>query len=137
MIKIPRKVHAFEHPDMYSSEEFIDGKEQEAPAKYSRGGEFLENYMSGNPLEFGRRWFHLGDIYDVIYDIGEFFDYNMYTDKGIDWNRYEAMYEKSDKLIPAFNELPYGGIPAMVPLDGIPNDVKEGLIKKIKEDNLI
>lgn len=129
MIKIPKKVHQWEHPDMYSS--------ADDPAKYSRGGEFLENYMSSNPLEFGRRWFHLGDIYDVINDIGEFFQYNAYIDKGLNWNRNEALYEKSDKLIPAFKELPYGGIPAMHDLGFIPNEEKDKLIRKIKEDNLI
>ena len=129
MIKIPKKVHQWEHPDMYSS--------ADDPAKYSRGGEFLENYMSSNPLEFGRRWFHLGDIYDVINDIGEFFQYNTYIDKGLNWNPNEALYEKSDKLIPAFKELNYNGIPAMYELGMVPNEEKDKLIRKIKEDNLI
>ena len=40
-----RKFSLCEHPDMFASDD--------SDAKYSRGGEFLENLMSGNPLEFG------------------------------------------------------------------------------------
>ena len=57
-----------EHPDMYSSDDNT--------AKYSRGGEFLENYMCNSPIEFGRRWMGLGDVFDVINDLIEFFKYN-------------------------------------------------------------
>lgn len=129
MIRINRKVHKWEHPDMYTSDD--------TEAKYSRGGEFLENYMSGNVLEFCRRWFHLGDIYDVIGDIAEFFKYNDYTDKGLDWNRNEALYDKSDKLIPALEKTSYNGYPALIPLDDISNEEKQKLIEKIKGDCLI
>ena len=122
-------MHKWEHPDMYTSDD--------TEAKYSRGGEFLENYMSGNVLEFCRRWFHLGDIYDVIGDIAEFFKYNDYTDKGLDWNRNEALYDKSDKLIPALEKTSYNGYPALIPLDDISNEEKQKLIEKIKGDCLI
>ena len=65
-----------EHQDMYSSDDEI--------ARYSRGGEFLENLMCGNPLEFGRRWMGLGDIHQVIDDIREFYKFNEYTGKPMD-----------------------------------------------------
>jgi hypothetical protein len=61
---------------MYSSDDEI--------ARYSRGGEFLENLMCGNPLEFGRRWMGLGDIHQVIDDIREFYKFNEYTGKPMD-----------------------------------------------------
>lgn len=73
-----------EHQDMYSSED--------ETARYSRGGEFLENYMSGNPLEFARRWLGLGDVFQVLEDIREFYKFNGYTGRGIDYDNKEAVY---------------------------------------------
>ena len=65
-----------EHPDMYSSGDEV--------AKYSRGGEFLENMISGNVMEFCRRWMQLGDINQCMDDIREYFKYNPSYGRGID-----------------------------------------------------
>lgn len=73
-----------EHPDMYSSDD--------ETAKYSRGGEFLENMMSGNPLEFGRRWLGLGDVYQVLEDLKEFFEHNRYYGKPVDYDFRDTVY---------------------------------------------
>ena len=44
--------------------------------KYSRGGEFIENMVTDNFIEFCVRWFKLGTIQDVINDADEY--YNKY-----------------------------------------------------------
>lgn len=54
-----------EHPTMYSSEE--------ETFNYSRAGEFMENMISGNHLEFCKRWLHLGDFKEVVSDMREYF----------------------------------------------------------------
>lgn len=45
--------------------------------KYSRGGEFMENMVSDNLLEFCKRWFHLAGFNEIIEDMNEF--YKQYT----------------------------------------------------------
>lgn len=64
--ELPEPISYMEHPDMYSSDEDA--------VNYSRAGEFLENMMSGNHLEFCKRWLHLGDFKDVVHDMIEYFD---------------------------------------------------------------
>lgn len=67
----PNRVFSLnEHQDMYSSDDEI--------ANYSRGGEFLENLISNNPLEFCKRWMRLGDVHQVIEDMKEYFQFNGY-----------------------------------------------------------
>ena len=44
--------------------------------KYSRGGEFIENMVTDNFIEFCVRWFKLGTIQDVLEDADEY--YNKY-----------------------------------------------------------
>lgn len=73
-----------EHPDMYSSDD--------ETAKYSRGGEFLENMMCNNPLEFGRRWLGLGDVFQVLADLKEFFTHNRYYGKPVDYDFRDTVY---------------------------------------------
>lgn len=68
-IEIAETVSYNEHPDMYSN-----GDGEDAGVNYSRGGEFLENMMSGNHLEFCKRWLHLGDFKEVVHDMEEYFD---------------------------------------------------------------
>ena len=43
-------------------------------SKYSRGGEFLENMVTDNTIEFSHRWFHLGSIEELIDDIDEYYN---------------------------------------------------------------
>lgn len=90
MIHIDKKIHNDEHIGMYTSddEEYVT----EATSKYSRGGEFLENMMSDNVLEFGRRWMNLGDIYEVIDDIKEYYEFNNYHGRPIDYNINDAVF---------------------------------------------
>lgn len=84
-----KKISLNEHQNMYSSDDEI--------AKYSRGGEFLENLMSGNPLEFCRRWMMLGSIYDVLEDIREYYKYNKYIGKPLEYGNKDVVYYTKDK----------------------------------------
>lgn len=40
---------------------------------YNRGGEFIENLVTDNMIEFCHRWFKLSNITEMIGDINEFF----------------------------------------------------------------
>lgn len=84
-IEIKDKIHDQEHRYMYESDDISD-------SRYNRAGEFLENYMSGNVLEFCKRWMHLGDVYDVISDIEEYHNQYQYYGKPLDWNDKELIY---------------------------------------------
>lgn len=41
--------------------------------KYSRGGEFIENMVTDNIIEFCKRWFNLAGFSEVLEDIDEFY----------------------------------------------------------------
>ena len=84
-IEIKDKIHDQEHRYMYESDDISD-------SRYNRAGEFLENYMSGNVLEFCKRWMHLGDVYDVISDIEEYHNQYRYYGKPLNWNDKELVY---------------------------------------------
>jgi len=94
-IDIENKIHDNEHPDMYTSDDDA--------ARYSRSGEFLDNLMSGNILEFCRRWLSLGDIHDVLKDIEEYYKYNGY--RGRPMNLTEAIYFTTSKELMGAIEL--------------------------------
>lgn len=76
-IKIDNQVHKFENP--YHEE------------MYDRGGQFIEDLVTGNYLEFGRRWLHLASIRELLEDLEEYFStielpsrpVTIYTDNGI------------------------------------------------------
>lgn len=61
MIEMPEKV--YEHENVYN-------KDIEA---YSRSGEYLDNLISGNIIEFCKRYFHLAGYKEVIDDMIEYF----------------------------------------------------------------
>ena len=42
--------------------------------KYSRGGEFIENMVTDNIIEFCKRWFHLAGFNEILEDINEFYE---------------------------------------------------------------
>ena len=42
--------------------------------KYSRGGEFIENLVTDNHIEFCHRWFKLANITEMIDDVDEFYN---------------------------------------------------------------
>lgn len=54
---------------VYNNENYYHIEEE----KYSRGGEFIENMVTDNMLEFCSRWFHLGNISEVLFDMDEYY----------------------------------------------------------------
>ena len=60
-IEIPEKVY---------KDENAYGIEAE---KYSRGGEFIENMVTDNHIEFCHRWFHLANFTEMLDDIDEYY----------------------------------------------------------------
>lgn len=64
-IEMPDKV--YKHENSYQMQ------------NYSRSGEFIENLVTDNYIEFFKRWFNLGGIIDVLNDIDEYFssEYNL------------------------------------------------------------
>ena len=60
-IEIPNKVYKYEN--LYGIEE----------EKYSRGGEFIENMVTDNIIEFCNRWFNLADYQEFLKDIDDFY----------------------------------------------------------------
>ena len=54
---------------IYKDENYYHIEEE----KYSRGGEFIENMVTDNMIEFCHRWFHLGNITEVLDDIDEYY----------------------------------------------------------------
>lgn len=57
-IIINKVVHEGENPFKYD--------------KFARGGQFIEDFHSGNYIEFCNRWFHLGTYKDVLHDAEEY-----------------------------------------------------------------
>lgn len=57
-IDIPDKV--YDNENVYMNE------------KYSRGGEFIENLVTDNTIEFCKRWLHLAGFNELLEDIKEF-----------------------------------------------------------------
>ena len=58
-ILVKNKVHKYENP--YHNED------------YDRGGQFIEDLVTGNNLEFGRRWFNFASFREILGDIEEYF----------------------------------------------------------------
>lgn len=71
-LNIEDKVYEFENP--YSIEESL----------YSRGGEFIENLVTDNIIEFCRRWLHFAGIKEFIDDINEYFCNKSFNNRYMD-----------------------------------------------------
>ena len=74
-ILINDKVHKYENP--YHNED------------YDRGGQFIEDLVTGNSLEFGKRWFNFAGFREMLEDIDEYYQMNIpiinnrvYDDRG-------------------------------------------------------
>ena len=44
---------------------------------YDRGGQYIEDLVTGNALEFGRRWLQLATFKDLLADVEEYFQYHI------------------------------------------------------------
>ena len=47
--------------------------------KYSRSGEFIENMVTDNEIEFCKRWFHLAGFNELLEDANEYFEGKMFS----------------------------------------------------------
>lgn len=89
-----------EHQDMYTSDEQV--------SKYCRAGEFLENMMSGNHLEFCKRWLHLADFRELEEDMREYFDgKNHIPSAPIDWEPNTVIYQSNSDMKDVLTFDPY------------------------------
>ena len=68
-IEIPEKV--YENENQYC-------KSEEDAQKYSRSGEFIENMVTDNEIEFCKRWFHLAGFNELLEDANEYFVNKMF-----------------------------------------------------------
>lgn len=62
--------------------------------KYSRGGEFIENMVTDNSIEFCKRWLHLAGIMEFIEDMKEYESKLLY---GAQYNN--GYYKKDGKFV--------------------------------------
>lgn len=62
-ILIDDKVHKYENP--YHNKD------------YDRGGQFMEDLVTGNPLEFCKRWFGFASFKEILQDIEEYYRMNI------------------------------------------------------------
>lgn len=44
---------------------------------YDRGGQYIEDLVTGNALEFGRRWLQLATFKELLADVEEYFQYHI------------------------------------------------------------
>ena len=82
-ILIDDPVHKYENP--YHEE------------MYDRGGQYIEDLVTGNALEFGRRWLHLANFNELLMDIEEYF--NTHIPMG---NRQYNMYDITTGMMKPF-----------------------------------
>lgn len=126
-IDIPEPVSYNEHYDMYVSDD--------TPAKYRRGGEFLENMMCiNNVLEFCKRWLHLASISEFIDDAKEYFNNNT-PFKPLNKSYTDAIHDTRKDNKPVMGEIHYNGIRQSIKiLDSWQNIVdKDKLMTKVEE----
>ena len=119
----------YENENMYNVEK----------EKYSRSGEFIENMVTDNEIEFCKRWFHLAGFNELLEDANEYFEGKMLSNM----NYIQAINSYGDTLecpiIPTANkgivqpiifDESYTGI--IQPLQfKIPQEMK-GLVDKIE-----
>lgn len=65
--------------------------------KYSRGGEFIENMVTDNHIEFMHRWFGLASIEELLNDIDEYYAHYGYG------NYSEMYYNRHCPILPVIN----------------------------------
>lgn len=105
--------------------------------KYSRAGEFIENMVTNNEIEFCKRWFHLAGFNELLEDANEYFANKMFSNM----NYIQAINSFGDTieapLIPTsnngkINPLVFGFNSVINPLEfEIPNNSKD-FIERIK-----
>ena len=69
-------------------------KSEEDVQKYSRGGEFIENMVTDNEIEFCKRWFHLAGFNELLEDANEYFANKMFSNMSY----IEAINSYNDRI---------------------------------------
>lgn len=132
-IIIDKDISELEHHDMYTSQD-----EETDISRYSRGGEFLENLMTGNMIMFFNKWFKLATFTELLSDMEELIPQNKNIDSNVrnaivfstvgykDAIQFVDKYYNPDR----FNE-------TIRFIDKLNSKEKENLINKIKENVLL
>jgi hypothetical protein len=76
--------------------------------KYERGGEFIENLVTDNIIEFCSRWLHLADFTEFLEDMNEYYasrsfaaDTTIYATHYFDGIKYvNVPIQKTDIIVP-------------------------------------
>lgn len=65
--------------------------------KYSRSGEFIENMICDNHIEFCNRWFHLANVKEMLNDLNEYC--SIYIPNFSSDGQFETYAVKDNKMI--------------------------------------
>lgn len=82
---------------------------------YSMSGEFIENLVTNNLVEFCKRWLHLGGVKEVIEDLQEYRENNLRSFSSIKNNFTDYRYIDGKLIIVPFYDL--GGQTAIKPFE--------------------
>lgn len=96
-IIVPEKV--YDHENVYGTD----------PERYSRGGEFIENMVTDNHIEFCHRWFKLANVEEMLEDIDEFFNplgYGKFSEILNDNTVYHPIKPSASNVITVVRETP-------------------------------
>ena len=74
-------------------EKVFDQENRFCDDKYTRGGEFIENIVCDNIIEFSNRWLHLGTFSDLLNDIKEYYVIAFDTTYGYKYLFNDYIYE--------------------------------------------
>lgn len=131
-IIIDKQVSKYEHTDMYTAHD-----EEDDISRYSRGGEFLENIMSGNMITFFHKWFNLANFSELIEDMKDMFPDNNY--ESMDSSPIWFTDENSIDAIDFINSMYSGDVykEAINFIYSLEDSEKENYINKIKEHALL
>lgn len=70
--------------------------------KYTRGGEFIENLVCDNILEFSSRWLQLASFSEMLNDIKEYYTIKFNTMYGYKYLYNDCVYENGRYIISPF-----------------------------------
>ena len=100
------------HPELFTTEIYervYDNENSYMNNLYTRGGEFMENKVCDNIIEFCHRWFGLADFQEILSDIDEYYHktYVSYSSHGYwqEFNKHEEkliitpLYDTTDRVV--------------------------------------
>lgn len=132
-IIIENDVSNLEHHDMYTSQD-----EENDISRYSRGGEFLENLMTGNMIMFFNKWFKLATFVEMLSDMEEILPQNKYMKSDVRNTIFFTTigYRDAIKFVDkCYNPNRFREVIRFV--DNLNDADREKIVPKIKENALI